>query len=40
MEILQGQVLSVWHILHSAFTALFDFAIRVYNGELEENEIN
>lgn len=27
-------------ILHSAFTALFDFAIRVYNGELEDNEIN
>jgi AcrR family transcriptional regulator len=27
-------------ILHSVFTALFDFAIRVYNGELEDNEIN
>ncbi len=27
-------------ILHSAFTALFDFAIRVYNGELENNDIN
>lgn len=27
-------------ILHSAFTALFDFAIRAYNGELEDNEIN
>ena len=27
-------------ILHSVFTAIFDFAIRVYNGELEDNEIN
>ena len=27
-------------ILHSVFTALFDFAIRVYNGELEDNDIN
>jgi len=27
-------------ILHSVFTALFDFAIRVYNGELEDSEIN
>lgn len=27
-------------ILHSVFTALFDFAIRVHNGELEDNEIN
>ena len=27
-------------ILHSVFTAMFDFAIRVYNGELEDNEIN
>ena len=27
-------------IMHSVFTALFDFAIRVYNGELEDNEIN
>jgi AcrR family transcriptional regulator len=27
-------------ILHSVFTALFDFAIRVYNGELEDDEIN
>ena len=27
-------------ILHSVFTALFDFAIRVYNGDLEDNEIN
>ena len=27
-------------ILHSVFTALFDFAIRVYNGELEDNEEN
>ncbi|MBR3863363.1 MAG: TetR/AcrR family transcriptional regulator [Clostridia bacterium] len=27
-------------ILHSVFTALFDFSIRVYNGELEDNDIN
>ena len=27
-------------ILHSVFTALFDFGIRVYNGELEDNDIN
>ena len=27
-------------ILHSAFTSLLDFAIRVYNGELEDNEEN
>ena len=27
-------------ILHSVFTALFDFAIRVHNGELEDNDIN
>ncbi len=27
-------------IMHSVFTALFDFAIRVYNGELEDSEIN
>ena len=27
-------------ILHSVFTALFDFAIRVYNGDLQDNEIN
>ena len=27
-------------ILHSVFTAMFDFAIRVYNGELVDNEIN
>lgn len=26
-------------ILHSVFTSLFDFAIRVYNHELEDNEI-
>ena len=30
----------VTSILHSVFTAMFDFAIRVYNGELEDNEIN
>ena len=30
----------VTSIMHSVFTALFDFAIRVYNGELEDNEIN
>lgn len=27
-------------ILHSVFTATFDFAIRVYNGELENSEEN
>ena len=27
-------------ILHSVFTAMFDFAIRVYNGELEDSDIN
>ena len=27
-------------ILHSVFTAMFDFAIRVYNGELEDSSIN
>ena len=27
-------------IMHSVFTALLDFAIRVYNGELENNDIN
>ena len=27
-------------LLHSVFTTMFDFAIRVYNGELEDNEIN
>lgn len=27
-------------ILHSVFTMLFDFGIRVYNGQLEDNEIN
>ena len=27
-------------ILHSVFTAMFDFAIRVHNGDLEDNEIN
>lgn len=27
-------------ILHSVFTALFDFAIRVYNSELEDSDIN
>ncbi len=27
-------------ILHSVFTALLDFGIRVYNGELEDSEIN
>ena len=30
----------VYAILHSTFIMLFDFAIRVYNGELENNEIN
>ena len=27
-------------ILHSVFTTMLDFAVRVYNGELEDNEIN
>lgn len=27
-------------IMHSVFTALLDFCVRVYNGELEDNEIN
>ena len=27
-------------ILHSVFTALFDFAIRAYNGDLEDNDEN
>ena len=27
-------------ILRSVFTSLFDFAIRVYNGELKDNDIN
>ena len=27
-------------VLHSVFTALLDFAVRVYNGELEDSEIN
>ena len=27
-------------IMHSVFTALLDFAIRVYNGELEDSDIN
>ena len=27
-------------IMHSVFIALFNFAIRVYNGELEDNEFN
>jgi AcrR family transcriptional regulator len=27
-------------ILHSVFTSLLDFAIRVYNGDIEDNDIN
>ena len=27
-------------ILHSAFTSMFDFCIRVYNGQLEDNDEN
>lgn len=27
-------------ILHSVFTTMLDFAVRVYNGDLEDNEIN
>ena len=30
----------VLSILHSAFTSLLDFAIRVYNGDLEANSVN
>lgn len=30
----------VFAILHSVFTALFDFAIRVYNSDLIDNDIN
>ena len=30
----------VHSILHSVFTTILDFAIRVYNGELEDNDIN
>ena len=26
--------------MHSVFTALLDFSIRVYNGDLEDNEDN
>ena len=31
---------AVESILHSVFTTLFDFGIRVYNGELEDSEEN
>ena len=40
MEFLFNEHADVASILHSVFTALFDFAIRVYNGELEDNEKN
>ena len=30
----------VHSILHSVLTAMFDFAVRVYNGDLEDNDIN
>ncbi len=30
----------VEEIMHSVFTALFDFCIRVYNGDLEDNDEN
>ena len=30
----------VYSIMHSAFTTLFNFAIRVYNGELPDNDDN
>lgn len=30
----------VFAIMHSVFTSLFDFAIRVYNGDLEDNDEN
>ena len=30
----------VYAIFHSVFIMLFDFAIRVYNGEIEDNDIN
>lgn len=40
MNLIFKEEADVSSILHSVFTALFDFAIRVYNGELEDNEIN
>ena len=30
----------VFAIMHSVFVMLFDFAIRVYNGDIEDNDIN
>lgn len=30
----------VTSIMHSVFTALLDFAIRVYNGDLQDNDTN
>jgi hypothetical protein len=27
-------------IMHSVFTTLFDFAIRVYNGDIADDEVN
>ena len=40
MEPLFKKEADVVSILHSVFTALFDFGIRVYNGDLQDNEIN
>ncbi len=40
MEPLFKEEADVTSILHSVFTALFDFAIRVYNGGLEDNDVN
>ncbi len=40
MQPLFKEEADVRSILHSVFTTLLDFAIRVYNGELEDNEIN
>ena len=40
MEFLFKEEADVVSILHSVLTAFLDFAIRVYNGELEDNEIN
>ena len=40
MAVLFKEEADVNAIIHSVFTLLLDFAIRVYNGELEDNEIN
>lgn len=40
MQPLFKEEADVVSILHGVFTALFDFAIRVYNGDLDDNDIN